>query len=185
MIACVVIKFLYEGPQEIGTLVNIQFNQYHGGLLHSSNFLKSCWLVAPIFINNFRKEILQRCWFRKESPGPKNTRFSPFVDTQRCFGEVGEMSFKLNTLTLLCDCSAHGFLSVQAWKRIKSRFKLGQIESTLDYIQTLTRVIIVEGVKAVIKCAYCRSHWTKASTKCPKCICQIYSFFFLYLPSEI
>lgn len=134
MIACVVINFLYAGPQEIGTLVNNQFNQYHQALLYSSNFLKSCWLVAAISINNFRKEILQRCWFRKKSSGPKNTRFSHFVDTQWCFGEVGEMSFKWNTVTLLCDCSAHSFLSPQAWKRNKRRFKLGQIESTVDYI---------------------------------------------------
>lgn len=41
IIAYVVIRFLYEGSQEIGDPVNIQFNQYQQGLLHSSNFLKS------------------------------------------------------------------------------------------------------------------------------------------------
>lgn len=54
MIGCVVIRFLYEGPQEIGEPLNIQFNQYQQARLHGSNFLKSCWLVAPIFINNIR-----------------------------------------------------------------------------------------------------------------------------------
>lgn len=54
MIAFVVIKFLYEGPQEIGEPVNIQSNQYQQALLQSSNFLKSRWRVVPTFINNTR-----------------------------------------------------------------------------------------------------------------------------------
>lgn len=73
MIACVVIKFLYEGPQEIGEQVNIQSNQYQQALPQSSNFLKSCWRAVPTFINNTRGGIRQRCWFKKKSCRPKNT----------------------------------------------------------------------------------------------------------------
>lgn len=44
MIACVVIKFLYEGPQEIGEPVNIQSNQYQRAPLQKQQFLKELLL---------------------------------------------------------------------------------------------------------------------------------------------
>lgn len=75
-LACAVIKFLYEGQQEIGEPVNIQSNQYQQAPLQSSNFLKSCWLFVPTFINNIRGEIHQI-----SSSSLKNMHCSPFAHT--------------------------------------------------------------------------------------------------------
>lgn len=103
MMACVVITFLYEGPQEIGEPVDIQLNQYQRALVHSSSLLKSCRLVMIIFVNNIRGGIHQR-------KAPVLKIYTPLINSKPSVKSVERVFNYNHAPTLLCACSAH-FLS--------------------------------------------------------------------------